>query len=382
MFSVTTDKTEEKDFLDIRDFLHRAVIHRASDIHVKVRSRIMARIHGLLLPFSDFVLDEKLARQVVYSTMREDQIRRFEENLELDYSYEASGIGRFRANACIQQGTVAASFRHVPSSIPTIEELHLPAICARLAHLPRGLILVCGPTGCGKSTTIAALIDHINSTRSCRIVTIEDPIEFIYEERKAMIIQREVYRDTKAFPTALRETLRQDPNVIVVGEMRDLDTMALALTAAETGHLVIATLHSQGASQNIDRIIDVFPPSQQEQIRYQMSNTIQAVITQLLLRTAKGDARLPAVEVMVATHSIRNLIRESKTHQIKSVMQTSSRSGMQTMDQALAEMVATGDVLLEEALTMSESHEDMRNYLERFRAPKAVTRASAKPHRT
>lgn len=356
----------DKEFF-VNDLLALMVDHSASDMHIKAGCHVVYRIDGRLVKSPYMVVDEKHAKELVYSTLKETQIAKFESELELDYAYELKGICRFRANAFFQLGAASASFRMVQLKIPTIEDLSLPDICRDIANLPNGLVLVCGPTGCGKSTTLAAIINYINTTKACRVITIEDPVEYIYRDNLSMICQREVGRDTKAFPSALRETLRQDPDVILVGEMRDLETIALALTAAETGHLVFATLHTSSAAKNIDRIIDVFPPQQQQQIRLQMSQSLKAVLSQTLVPKANGRGRIPAVEIMLLNSAIQNLIREQKTFQIKSVIQTSLKQGMRTMDAALGELVAKNTISLDEASLRCENLEEVIEAISKFK---------------
>ncbi|MEP0813593.1 MAG: type IV pilus twitching motility protein PilT [bacterium] len=353
--------------LFLNDFLAMMVELNASDLHIKSGAPIVFRIDGRIVKSPYIVENEKQARELIYSSLKETQIAKLEQELELDYAYELRGVCRFRANAFFQNGSVSASFRTIKLRIPTIEELNLPTICKEIATIPNGLILICGPTGCGKSTTLAAIIDYINHTRSSRIITIEDPIEYVYTDDLSMICQREVGKDTKQFSTALRETLRQDPDVILVGEMRDLETIALALTAAETGHLVFATLHTQSAAKNIDRIIDVFPPEQQQQIRLQVSQTLRAVFSQTLVPRSSGAGRVPAVEIMLVNHAIANLVREQKTFQIKTVIQTSTRQGMRTMDQALGELVARSEITLDEAGSRCENLEEVMEAIAKFK---------------
>jgi twitching motility protein PilT len=353
--------------IDLNGLLAMMVKNNASDLHIKAGGPVVFRIDGRLVKSSYIVKDDSEARGLIFSTMKENQIARLENDLELDYAYELKGLCRFRSNVFFQNSTISASFRKIPLRIPTIDELHLPEICKDIANFPNGLILVCGPTGCGKSTTLAAVIDHINRTRSSRIITIEDPIEYIYDDNLAMICQREVGQDTKTFPNALKEVLRQDPDVILVGEMRDLDTIAMALTAAETGHLVFATLHTQSAAKNVDRIIDVFPPEKQQQIRLQVSQSLRAVLSQRLIPMVKGPGRVPAVEIMLVNSAIENLIREQKTYQIHSVIQTCARAGMRTMNMALGELVARNIVSMDEAAQRADSKDELKDAVMRFR---------------
>jgi twitching motility protein PilT len=287
---------------------------------------------------------------MIYGILTQEQREKLERNLEFDFSYSLPGKGRFRTNIYFQRGSLSAAFRLIPVRIPTLQDLNLPFVLEEFTRKPRGLVLVTGPTGAGKSTTLAALINIINETRMVHIITIEDPIEYLHPHKKSIVNQREVGADTKTFATALKYILRQDPDVILIGEMRDLETISAALTAAETGHLVFATLHTQDAPQTIDRIIDVFPPYQQQQVRIQLAGTLQGVISQQLLVRRDGQGRVPAVEVLVPTAGVRNMIREGKTHQIYTAMQTGQKYGMQTMDMALAELVRRGKIGFEGAL--------------------------------
>ena len=291
------------------------------------------------------------------------QRERFEEQKELDTSHSIAGVGRFRVNVAMQRGTVAAALRPIPHEIPTFETLGLPDSVRAFAELRRGLVLVTGPTGSGKSTTLASLIDIINRTKPLHITTVEDPIEFLHDHKRSIVTQREIGEDTFSFAESLRRVLRQDPDVILVGEMRDLETISTAITAAETGHLVFATLHTQDAPQTIDRIVDVFPTNQQEQIRVMLAATLEGVVTQQLIVNAEGNTRLPCAEVMVCTSAIRNLIRQSKTHQIYSLMQVGGSYGMQTMDQGLARLVREGLISESIAYDRSQNEEDLRNHL-------------------
>jgi twitching motility protein PilT len=332
--------------------LMRVVVERGcSDLHLTAGTPPVIRLHGDLQRLDEYPrLDPVTIRSMVYSILTQRQREKFEDNLELDLSHTLPGHGRFRVNVYLQRDSVGAAFRLIPPQIKTLQELDLPPQMEQFAHYPRGLVLITGPTGSGKSTTLAALIDIINNERQLHIMTIEDPIEFLHRHKLSVVNQREVGTDTKGFAEALRHVLRQDPDVILVGEMRDLETISTAITAAETGHLVFATLHTQDAPQTIDRVIDVFPPHQQQQVRVQFAASIQAIATQQLLPTKEGNDRIPAVEVMVATPAIRNLIREGKTHQIYSAMQAGGRYGMQTTDQALAELVKRGKITFDLAL--------------------------------
>lgn len=349
--------------MDIRELLKSAVAIGASDIHLSVGIPPVLRLNGALTRCNfgeetKKVLAKEDTLQAVKTLMTEEQFQVWQQKGELDFSYSYPGVGRFRVNAYRQRGCASLALRPVPYLIPALESLGIPPVVAGFADRPNGLVLVTGPTGSGKSTTLAALINKINQERSCHIITIEDPIEFLYQHQKSVIDQREIGSDTLSLSGALRACLRQDPDVIMVGEMRDLDTIATAITAAETGHLVFATLHTNSASQTVDRVIDVFPPGQQDQIRIQLAATLQGVVTQQLLPLAGGEGRVLAAEIMVVTPAIRNLIREGKSHQIPSALQTGSRWGMQTMDVALRDLVRTGKITIEAALKYCHNTEN------------------------
>ena len=332
----------------VQELLGHVLDLDASDLHVTVGAKPTVRVHGDLKPLDDYgILEGDQIRRMVYGILTQRQRERFEQELELDLSYSLPGRARFRVNVYFQRDNIGAAFRFIPFNIRTVDELGMPPQCSDFARLPRGLVLVTGPTGSGKSTTLASLIDVVNVERDVHIMTIEDPIEYLHRHKRALVNQREVGADTHSFSEALRHVLRQDPDVILVGEMRDLETISTAITAAETGHLVFATLHTQDAPQTIDRIIDAFPPHQQQQIRVQLSTTLQGVVTQQLLQTWDGRARTAAAEVMVATPAIRNLIREAKVHQIYSSMQAGAQFGMRTMDQALAYLVSNSKISME-----------------------------------
>jgi twitching motility protein PilT len=345
--------------MDIADILQDVVDLGASDLHLAVGLPPMVRIDGELRGLDYPELTPNKTRELVYSILNQEQRQRLETDWEVDLSYSLYGTARFRVNAYFQRGSLSAALRTVPMNIKTVEELGLPPVVHSFCHKPRGFVLVTGPTGSGKSTTLAAIIDEINQARSDHIVTIEDPIEFLHQHKRCVVDQREVGTDTKAFPVALRSALRQDPDIILIGEMRDLETIQIALTAAETGHLVFATLHTQDAPQTIDRMIDVFPPHQQEQIRVQIAATLEGVVTQQLLPKASGQGRVAACEVLISTPAVRNLIREGKTHQLYTVMQTGGQQGMQTMNAALASLVRRGDITKELALRRSSSPDDL-----------------------
>lgn len=349
---------EEGD-LELDDVLLEMVEAGASDLHLTSGSPPMVRLQGALRPLEDFgVVKPEGLRRTLYSVMTQRQRETFEANLELDFAYAMRGKARFRVNIYQQRDSIGAAFRVIPYEIKPLEELGVPPVVASFAGLPRGLVLVTGPTGSGKSTTLAAVVDLANRTRSDHIMTVEDPIEFLHRHKKSIVNQREVGADTLSFANALKHVLRQDPDIILVGEMRDLETISVALTAAETGHLVFATLHTQDAAQTIDRVIDVFPAEQQGQIRTQLAAAIQGVVCQTLCKKANGTGRVVATEVMVATPGIRNLIREGKTHQIYSAMQAGADHGMFTMDQQLAELVKKGKITYEVGLEKAHHIED------------------------
>jgi twitching motility protein PilT len=331
--------------VSVQDFLARLLELDGSDLHLTAGAPPTVRVHGDLVRLDEYpLLDPETLRQVIYAILPQRHRERFEQELELDTSYSLPGKARFRVNVYLQRDAIGAAFRLIPYEIRSLEQLGMPANMADLARLPRGLVLVTGPTGSGKSTTLAAMIDVVNQEKPVHIMTVEDPIEYLHQHKTAIVNQREVGADTKSFGEALKHVLRQDPDVVLVGEMRDLETISTAVTAAETGHLVFATLHTQDAPQTIDRIIDAFPPYQQQQIRVQLSTSLQGVITQQLLQTWDGKGRVCASEVMIATPAIRNLIREGKVHQIYSSMQAGGRYGMRTMDQALASLVMAGRI--------------------------------------
>jgi len=325
--------------LNIKDILQLAMRRNASDIHLTVKSPPILRIYGNLVILNSLdTFTKDSLKNFIYSILTDTQKERFEREKELDFSFAPQGFDRFRVNVHLQRGNVEAAFRRIPMDIPAISKLGLPQIAEEFARKANGLVLVTGPTGMGKSTTLAAMVDLINQERQCVIISIEDPIEFIYDNKKSIIKQREVYSDTHSFPESLKRALRQDPDVIVVGEMRDLETIGTALTAAETGHLVLATLHTPDAPQTIERIIDVFPPYQQRQVRLQLGNCLQGVISQLLLSSINDEGRILATEVMVATPGIRNLIREGEIAQIPTLLQTGAQYGMKTMDKCLKDL--------------------------------------------
>ncbi len=349
---------------DFADVLLEVMRRNASDLHITSGVPPMIRVRGRLIPMEDFpVLGGQDTREIVYSILNNDQRQRLETDWQIDFAYAIPGHARFRVNAYFQRGSIGAAFRLIPAEILSIETLGLPTVTHDFCNKPRGIVLVTGPTGSGKSTSLAAMIDQINTTREEHIMTVEDPIEFLHSHKKCMVNQRELGADTPSFALALRAALRQDPDVILVGEMRDLDTISTALTAAETGHLVFATLHTQSAAQTIDRVIDVFPPHQQGQVRVQLSVALEGVMTQQLLPTADGSSRVAAIETLVPTPAVRNLIREGKTHQIQSVMQTSAGVGMQTMDAALATLIRSGKITQRLAESRSSTPDELRRLL-------------------
>jgi len=350
--------------LDFADLLLETIERNASDLHMTAGAHPTVRVRGRLVPLEDYpVLTTEQTREVIYSILTNDQRQRLETDWQIDFAYAIPDRARFRVNAYYQRGAIGAAFRLIPFSIKSVDELGLPSVMHDLAKRPRGFVLVTGPTGSGKSTSLAAVIDEINSTREEHIMTIEDPIEFLHGHKKCIVNQREIGSDAQSFGLGLRAALRQDPDVILVGEMRDLETIHTALTAAETGHLVFATLHTQDAPQTIDRIIDVFPAEQQMQIRVQLSVALQGIVTQQLLPTADGAGRIAACEVLLATPAIRNLIREGKTHQIYSSIQTGANMGMQTMDAALATLVRQGKISMQLAESRSSTPEELRRLM-------------------
>jgi twitching motility protein PilT len=333
---------------DFADIIIAALQRDASDVHITAGAPPTIRVHGRLQALADFpVLGVQDTREIVYSIMSDGQRQQFETQRQVDFGYSVPRTARMRVNAYVQRGAVGAAFRVIPARTLSLQELGMPAAVAEMSTKPRGIVLVTGPTGSGKSTTLAAMIDLINSTREEHILTIEDPIEFLHDHKRCLINQRELGSDATSFADALRAALRQDPDVILVGEMRDLETISTALTAAETGHLVLATLHTQDAPQTIDRVIDVFPPHEQQHVRVMLSVALQGVVAQQLLVTPNGLGRVAAVEVLVPTPAVRNLIREGKTHQIYSAIQTGGEHGMQTMDAALTGLVRAGKITRE-----------------------------------
>ena len=335
--------------LRIEILLEEVVKKRASDLHIQVGLPPMLRIDGALMPAAGTQpLDEAAVERLVFQILDEDQRQILLKDKEFDFSFAFGTLGRFRVNAFHERGNLAAALRLIPNEIKSAAELGMPPIISTFAEFPRGLVLVTGPTGSGKSTTLASLIDKINTEKSHHIITIEDPIEFTHKSKKSVVVQREVRCDTYSFSAALRSSLRQDPDVVLIGEMRDLETISAAITIAETGHLVFATLHTNSAAQSIDRMIDVFPPHQQPQIRAQLSNILQAIVSQRLVPSI-GGGRVVAAEVLIANPAVRNIIREGKSHQLDAVIQTSAEQGMQTMDRTLANLVQSGTITYDSA---------------------------------
>ncbi len=348
----------------IPELLDIVIERGGSDLHLTAGSPPVVRLHGDLQVLTEYQpIVPRALQAMIYAILPQRRREQLEQDLELDMSYSLPGKARFRVNVYFQRDAIGAAFRLIPTEIRSIEWLGLPPIVAELARYPRGFVVVTGPTGSGKSTTLASLVDIVNQERKCHIMTVEDPIEFLHQHKTALVNQREVGTDTHGFAQALKHVLRQDPDVILVGEMRDLETIQTAITAAETGHLVFATLHTQDAPQTIDRIIDVFPSHQQQQIRIQLSTTLQAVLTQQLLQTVDGQGRVVAAEVLIATPAVRNLIREGKVHQIYSAMQAGGRVGMQTMDAALAQLVRSGKVTQQLALERAHDPEELGRLL-------------------
>ncbi len=345
----------------IKDLLQLAMRRNASDIHLTVKSPPIFRIYGNLVILRNLdIFTKDSLKNFIYSILTDTQKEKFEREKELDFSFAPQGFDRFRVNIHFQRGNVEAAFRRVPMEIPAISELGLPQIAEEFARKSNGLVLVTGPTGMGKSTTLAAMVDLINRERQCVIISIEDPIEFIYDNKKSIIKQREVYSDTYSFSESLKRSLRQDPDVIVVGEMRDLETIGTALTAAETGHLVLATLHTPDAPQTIERIIDVFPPYQQRQVRLQLGNCLQGVISQLLLPSINNESRVLATEIMVATPGIRNLIRENEIAQIPTLLQTGAQYGMKTMDKCLKDLYQKKLITYDMAVSKAKNFDEFK----------------------
>ncbi len=343
----------------IEVLLEEVIKRKASDLHMQVGIPPMLRVDGMLVAVSGAEqLTEEAVEALIFSILDEDQKQILLKDKEFDFSFAFGDLGRFRVNAFHERGNLAAALRLIPNEILTIEQLGLPAVANKFADYPRGLVLITGPTGSGKSTTLAAIIHKINNERPSHIITIEDPIEFTHKSKKSVIVQREVHYDTYSFSAALRSSLREDPDVVLIGEMRDLETIAAAITIAETGHLVLATLHTNSAAQSIDRMIDVFPPHQQPQIRAQLSNILMAICSQRLL-PAIGGGRIAAAEILIATPAVRNIIREGKSHQLEAVIQTGAEYGMQSMDKTLVTLIHNGTVTYEEARNVAVDIEEL-----------------------
>ncbi|MFC2067760.1 type IV pilus twitching motility protein PilT [Chloroflexota bacterium] len=350
--------------MDINKLLQTTVSTGSSDLHLIVPAVPTLRINGILTPIEDEQpVTPKETKDAFEQLTTEKQREVFYRELELDFAYSLPGVARFRVNIALQRGSINLSMRCVPIKIPTIEEYGLPDVCKTLALKPRGLVLVTGPTGCGKSTTLAAMIDYLNDHEKRKVICIEDPIEFLHKNKKCLVAQRDLVDDTRSFSSALKHGLRQDPDVILVGEMRDLETISTAITAAETGHLVLSTLHTIGAAPTIDRIIDVFPPYQQPQIRAQLALVLEAVLSQVLIPRIDGHGRIAGFEIMLHTYAIGTLIRESRTYEIPAVLEVSSNQGMITLDRALAKLVEAGLVPIEEALTRAHKPIELKSKL-------------------
>ena len=343
----------------IEILLEEVIKRKASDLHLQVGLPPMLRVDGSLTPVRGTEpLTEESIETLIFAILDEDQKQILLKDKEFDFSFAFGDLGRFRVNAFHERGNLAAALRLIPNEILTIEQLGMPAVVNKFADYPRGLVLVTGPTGSGKSTTLAALVDKINSERAVHIITIEDPIEFTHVSKKAVIVQREVHYDTYSFSAALRSSLREDPDVVLIGEMRDLETIAAAITIAETGHLVFATLHTNSASQSVDRIVDVFPPHQQPQVRTQLSNMLMAICSQRLI-PAIGGGRIAAAEILIATPAVRNIIREGKSHQLEAVIQTGAEYGMQSMDKTLVNLIHSGTISYDEARNFAVDLEEL-----------------------
>jgi twitching motility protein PilT len=349
--------------MHLDDLLKEACQRGSSDLHLTVGLPPVVRVDGLLTHLDYQPLSPQDTQRLIFDILTNEQVQIYEATHELDFSYGVRGIGRFRVNIYKQRGSVGVALRAIPDRIPSFEQLGLPLILRELSRKHSGLILVTGPTGSGKSTTIACMIDTINSEQPVHILTMEDPIEYLHRHKRGMVNQREMRTDTDSFSNALRAALREDPDVILIGEMRDLETIQAAVTLAETGHMVFGTLHTRNAPQTIDRVVDVFPPHQQEQIRVQLSNTLEAVVAQQLLPRI-GGGRVAAIEIMVATAAIRNLIREGKTHQMYGSIETGAQFGMQTMDKVLADLSRSGMITEEEAASRSIDKENFKRYLQ------------------
>lgn len=348
---------------DLMEILLKAIELKASDVHFTVSRPPTLRVRGELLPYGEELLTPDETREICYYLMSEDKKAIFEEKGEVDFSWALPSTSRYRVNIYKQRGSCTAALRMINTRIPTVEELRLPPVLNTLALKPRGLFLVTGPTGSGKSTTLAAMVGHINNNRKCHILTIEDPIEYMHRHGKCMVNQREIGSDSRSFSNALRAALREDPDVIMVGEMRDFETISTAISAAETGHFVLSTLHTTTAAQTVDRIIDTFPPHQQQQVRTQLSSSLQGIVCQQLIKSADGKMVVPAMEVLVVNDAIRNLIREGKNHQIDTVLQTNIKNGMMPMDYSLAQLARSKVITSEEAFLRCVDPEIFKRYM-------------------
>jgi twitching motility protein PilT len=363
---IATEAVMAETLFSIDDLLEQMVARNASDLHITVGAHPVVRVRGRLEPLQDIApLTGEMTQQLLYRILSTEQQKQLEIGRQIDLAHSIPGLARFRVNVYWQRETLGAAFRLIPTEIKTLEELGIPSSLHGLTDKPRGLVLVTGPTGSGKSTTLAALIDEINRKRAEHILTIEDPIEFVHRHKRCVVNQREIGVDATDFANALRAALRQDPDVILLGEMRDLETIGTALTAAETGHLVFATLHTQSAPGTIDRVIDAFPAAQQDQVRIQLAATLEGVVTQALLPTADGQGRVPALEILFPDDAVRNLIRQAKVEQVYSVMQTGTGKGMQTMEQSLADLTLRGVITMDTAIGRSSRPEQLFGLLER-----------------
>lgn len=348
--------------MKIEDLLLYTIEKKASDLHLSVNEPPIIRVDGVLVPMKEKELSEAKVKELALSMIDEEQEKRLNKEREIDFSYVYKDKGRFRVNIYFQEGYLACALRFLPTEIKTLNELNLPESLGKFAETKQGLLLIVGPTGHGKTTTVSALVDMVNHTRHEHIITIEDPIEYTFVPDKCLINQRELYSDTRSFPRALRSALRQDPDVIFIGEMRDLETISTAATLAETGHLVISTLHTNNAPQTIDRMIDIFPPHQQRQIRYQIASTLLGVVSQRLIPRIKGG-RIVAVEILKSTPAVRNLIREEKTFQLENIIQTSAQEGMVMLESSLADLVHKGEITAEDALLYSNNPKHLKPLL-------------------
>ncbi len=349
--------------LRIENLLEQVIKNKASDLHLQVDLAPMLRIDGKLVPVASApILTEELVENLVFAILDDDQKQVLLKDKEFDFSFAFGDLGRFRVNAFHERGNLAAALRLIPNEILSLEQLGLPNTVNKFSEYPRGLVLVTGPTGSGKSTTLAALVDKINTERAEHIITIEDPIEYTHKSKKSVVVQREVHYDTYSFSAALRSSLRQDPDVVLIGEMRDLETISAAITIAETGHLVFATLHTNSAAQSIDRMIDVFPPHQQPQVRAQLSNILMAICSQRLIPTI-GGGRIAASEILIATPAVRNIIREGKSHQLDAVIQTGADYGMQSMDRTLVSLIKAGTITYDDAKTFAVDLEEFERLM-------------------